>query len=377
MLAGRLGLPKEVQRSVRLSLEHWDGSGPVYGMKGEEVPVTARIIHMAQVLEIGHRFGGTSAAVAVANQRKGKDFDPSLVGAFLELSSRRDFWGPLELDTAQSVILDMKPPSQFDRVSEDKVDTVCEVVADFTDIRTPRTWNHSQKVATLASTIGQTLGLKKEQLTTLRRAALVHDLGKAALPDGVLKKQDNLSQSEWEQFRLHPYYTERILTRIQRLRPLASEAAAHHERVDGQGYHRQLAEDRIPLGGRILAVADTYETLSKSVDQADSQATLRQMGPLVGSQLDVDCFEALAGSLGQDNLLITRSVEARPSHAVSEREIEVLGELAKGLTNKQIAQTLVISENTVERHLDNIYGKLGVSSRTAAVVWAVHNGIVA
>ena len=376
MLARRLGFREEVQGAVRFSLEHWDGSGPVYRMKGDEAPVTARIIHMAQVLEVGHRYGGTAAAGAVAKQRKGKDFDPQLVDVFLDLSARQDFWMPLELETAQQVILDMKPSSPFDHVSEDQVDVVCEVIADFIDIRSPRTWNHSQKVATLAAAIGRALGQSEEQLRTLRRAALVHDLGKAVLSDGILSKQ-NLSEGEWEQFRLHSYYTERILARVEELCALIPVAAAHHERLDGHGYHRGLVGNKIPLGGRILAVADVYEMLSRGLENDDPQAILQQMRPLTESQLDVECFDALVASLGQDTGLSRRGARGRPVHNVSERETEVLTELAKGLTNKEIAKALVISENTVERHLDNIYNKLGVSSRTAAVVWAVHNDVVA
>lgn len=332
---------------------------------------------MAQVLEVAHRFGGIAAAVAVSRQRKGKDFDPILVDTFLELSKRPDFWKPLDLDTAQDVILDMKPPSSFDHVSESQTDTICEVVADFTDIRSPHMWNHSQKVAALAVTIGRTLGLNQEQLTTLRRAALVHDIGKAVLPVGILEKRDNLSEREWEQFRLHPYYTERILSRVEKFRPLASEAAAHHEHMDGQGYHRQLKRDQIPLGGRVLAVADAYELLSMDGEQENPQLVLQRMRPLTGPQLDVDCFEALVASLGQDTLLTRRTAKGQPRHILSGRESEVLKELTNGLTNKQIGRALVISENTVERHLDNIYNKLGVSNRTSAVVWAVHHDLIA
>jgi HD-GYP domain-containing protein (c-di-GMP phosphodiesterase class II) len=237
-------------------------------------------------------------------------------------------------------------------------------------------WNHSQRVADFAVAIGRTLGLDQERLTTLRRAALVHDLGKAALPDRILVKQDSLSESEWEQFRLHPYYTERLLARVEQFHALIPEATAHHERLDGQGYHRRLAGDEITLGGRILAVPDVYEGLSRGMEQEDPQAILERMRSLVGPHLDVDCFEALAASLGQAKPPVKRGTGSRPTQTVSGREVEVLRELAKGQTNKQIAKVLFISENTVERHLDNIYSKLGVSSRTSAVVWAVQEGLV-
>lgn len=375
MLARRLGFPQEVQRAVRFTLEQWDGRGLVYGMTGEQIPITSRIVHMAQVLEVAHRLGGVSMALAMAKQRRGKDFDPILVDAFLGISTLGDFWEPLRMDVAQHTILAMKPPSPFDHLSESEVDTFCEVVADFNDIRSPHTWNHSQIVATVAVQTGRHLGLSQEELRTLRRAGLVHDLGKAALPLGIVEKEGNLSESEWERFRLHPYYTERILSRVERLKPLMSEAAAHHERIDGEGYHRRLAGEQIPLGGRILSTADVYAIFSKRAEGEDPQATLQQMQSLVGTQLDSDCYDALVASFGDEKPVLKRQAVGQPPHTLSEREMEVLRELAKGFSNKQIAKSLFISEKTVERHLENIYGKLDVSCRTAAVVWAVQNGI--
>ena len=376
MLARRLGFPEEVQQTVRFSLEQWDGKGPVYGMKGDQIPVTSRIVHLAQVCEVAHRFGGASAVVAVAKQRGGKDFDPVLASTLLELSARDDFWRPLQLESAQQTILGMKPPSTFDSLSDGQVETFCEVVADFTDIRSQQTWSHSQVVATIVVGIGRQIGLGQEELTGLRRAALVHDLGKAALPFGIVEKEDDLSEGEWERFRLHPYYTDRILSRVEQLKPLVPVAAAHHEWANGQGYHRQLSGEQIPLGGRILAVADTYAILSKRADPADPEDVLQEMRFLVGTHLDGDCFEALVASLSGAPPPVTSTPRRQRPGNLSEREMELLRELAKGLGNKQIARNLVISEKTVEHHLENIYNKLGISSRTSAVVFAVQNGIV-
>ena len=314
----------------------------------------------------------------MARERRGTDFDPELVDTFLKISDQAQFWDTLEQESAQRTVLAMKPPSRFDVVSDSQVETVCQVVADFTDIKSRQTWDHSPTVAAVASDIGLHLGMGKEDVTRLRRAALVHDLGKVAIPAAVLENQDNLSQAEWESFRLHPYYTERILDRVAKLRDLAPESAAHHEWMNGQGYHRQTSGDQIPLGGRILAVADTYAVLSNNQPQgSDPRAISQQMRPLIGSQLDPMCFEALVASQQGEVPSRARRLHSQRPGNLSDRETELLRELAKGLTNKQIGKALFISNKTVERHLENIYNKLGVSTRTSAVVFAVQNGIVA
>ena len=376
MMARRLGFPESVQRTLRYAFEQWDGNGPAFGLKGPETPVASRIVHLAEVLEVAHSFGGASAASDLARKRSGSEFDPELVSVFVELSQRADFWTVIEQESVQRTVMAMKPSAHFDRVSDAQVETVCEVVADFTDISARHSWNHSQVVAEVAVGIGRHLGLAAENVIRLRRAALVHDLGKVAVPSGILQKQEKLSEGEWEAFRLHPYYTERVLSRVDKLSSLAPEAAAHHESINGDGYHRQLKGEQIPLGGRILAVADTYAVISKGQDQPpDPEGVLQKMRTMAGSQLDAMCFEGLVASLGSVPARRTPKVQ-RPGN-LSEREVEVLRELAKGLSNKQIGDALFISDKTVERHFDHIYDKLGVSTRTSAVVFGVQNGIVA
>ena len=311
----------------------------------------------------------------MAQERRGSDFDPELVSAFVEMSKATDLWKVVDQESSQRTVLSMRPPASFVSISDSRVEEVCEVIADFTDIKSRHTWDHSHSVASAAVGVGKHLGLGEDEVTRFRRAALVHDLGKVAVPSGILEKQDDLSESEWERFRLHPYYTDRVLARVEQLRPLASEASAHHEWVDGQGYHRQLSGEQIPLGGRVLAVADTYATLSKRRgDPADPEDVLQEMRPLVGTRLDPMSFEAFSASLSGAPLPRPSSRQ-RPGN-LTEREVELLGELAKGLSNKQIGRSLFISDKTVEHHLENIYNKLGISTRTSAVVFAVQNGLV-
>lgn len=377
--ARRLGFPEGVQRAVRFQLERWDGKGMAYGLTGDESPIAARILHAAQTLELTQSIGGRSAATALARERRGTRFDPLVVDAFLALSERADFWSPLEQEDAGESILSMRPPTIAERSTEEQVDEVCEALAAFTDIKARETWHHSRAVAELAVDIGRQMGLNSGELTRLRRAALVHDLGNVAVPFAIVAEAEgeSLSERHFEQARLHPYYTQRILERVAPLSELAEAAAAHHEWMNGRGYHRQLAGDQIPLNGRVLAVADAYENLTRQPGAPqDPRERAARLRPLVGDRFDAQCYEALAAAVTGSRAAPASPGRARHPGGLSEREVEVLRLLAQGLSNPQIAQALVVSKKTVEHHLEHIYNKLGISSRTAAVVFAVQYGLV-
>lgn len=373
MFGRRLGLPVGVQQAVRFSWERWDGKGLAYGLPGAQTPVAARVLHLAQVVQASHTFGGAEAARAIVTERRGTDFDPALVGPFLDISARAGFWDIAEGDSAQEAVLAMKPPCPWDHLDDSQIDVVCEVLADFADVKSRSIWNHSLLVAETARAVAERLGLPPAETARVRQAALVHDLGKAAIPVGILEKGESMTAAERERFHLHPYYTERALSRIGPLRELATDAAAHHEHVDGSGYHRQLAGNRIPLGGRILAVADQFAILSRGSDGWDAGRALAAMAPLVGSQFDGDCYEALHASQGGSPA--ARPLRPKKAGPLTDREVEVLQLLCGGNSNRSIAKTLVLSGKTVEHHLEHIYNKLGVTSRTAASVFAVQNGL--
>jgi len=384
LFARRLGFPEYVQRTVRFQWERWDGKGLAYGLKGTEVPLTARILQVALALELAHGLGGPAAARALACEQRGARFDPEVVDAFLTVEKQTDFWQMLEHESAKSVILAMQPPTSADRMMADQIEVVCEAMADFVDIKTRETWNRSRIVAEVAEGMGSYLGFGRAELSRLRCAALVHDIGNVAIPLRILEKGDNRSASEWEYYRLHSYYTQRVLEQVEPLQELAPAAAAAHEWINGQGYHRQLSGEQIPLHGRILAVADTYAQLTqRQDDKLEPEEALRKMRPLIGIQFDGSCYEALAASLNSDHRVKRAMLERRQlgdlslrsGQALTERETEVLRLLANGQSNPQIAKTLVISRKTVEHHLEHIYNKIGVTCRTSAVVYAVQQGI--
>jgi HD-GYP domain-containing protein (c-di-GMP phosphodiesterase class II) len=377
LFARQLGFPDYVQQTLRFQWERWDGKGMAYRVKGQAIPRTARILYFAQVLELIYHFAGPEATQVLAQEKRGKRFDPEAVDAFLALTQQTNFWSTFEEQSTQEALLARRPPTTADCAQADQIERVCETLADFVDLKTRENWHHSRTVAEIAVGTGTSLGMKTSELTKLRRAALVHDIGKVAIPAGILAKGDRLSSSEWETYRLHVYYTERILERVAPLRGLAQAASAHHEWINGQGYHRRLRGEQIPFHGRILAVANSYaKFLQQQGDQTDPVDVLSKMRSLVGTQFDSVCYEALVTSLTQEQGL--KSVPPRPRKVgdLTDREIEVLHLLSQGRNTPQIARTLHISKKTVEHHLSHIYNKIGVTCRTAAVVYAVQQGIV-
>jgi HD-GYP domain-containing protein (c-di-GMP phosphodiesterase class II) len=251
-----------------------------------------------------------------------------------------------------------------------------EVVADFADLKSPFTIGHSRGVAALAASAAQQCGMSGGEVAAVRRAALLHDLGRVGVSAGIWNKPGRLTDSEWERVRLHPYYTERILTRSAALAPLGALAALHHERLDGSGYHRQLPPAQLPPSARILAAADVYHALTeprphRQAYTPDAAAAVVRREVEAG-RLDHESVNAVLSAAGHR----VRPVRREWPGGLSEREVEVLRLLARGLSNRQMALVLSISEKTVSHHIQHIYDKLDVSTRPAATLFAMRHGLL-
>jgi HD-GYP domain-containing protein (c-di-GMP phosphodiesterase class II) len=274
-------------------------------------------------------------------------------------------------------VLDLEPESPIRYVEGAKLDDVALAAADFVDLKSPSTVNHSRETARLVEKIARRMDLPTLEIVTLRRAALVHDLGHIALPGHILLNRDHLSEVDQEKLRLHPYYTERILSRVPALASVATLAGMHHERLNGTGYYRGLSGDDLPLSACILALADDFQDRLKADPNQlnlDPKDVLKAMQTDVGTLFSPECFAALAEELGV--------AVSKPQHrrewpgGLTDREVEVLRQVVKGDTNRQIAQELVISERTVAHHLEHIYDKIGISSRAAAVFFAMEHELI-
>jgi HD-GYP domain-containing protein (c-di-GMP phosphodiesterase class II) len=319
---------------------------------------------------------GQDKALAMALEQKGKTFDPQMIDTFLVIAQKGDLWETLAQEDLSQIVLDLEPDSPYRNVHEAKLDDIALAIADFVDIKTPLTVGHSRETARIAEGIARRMGVPSSEVANIRRA-LVHDLGLIAVPGSILLHQGRLSEADKEKLRLHPYYTERILSRVPALTPVALIAGKHHERLNGTGYYRGLSGDELPLSVCILALTEEFqERLQAPQGQPnpDPKEILKTMQPDVGTLFSPECFQALAQELGVATPRPPRR-HAWPG-GLTDREVDVLQLVARGASNRQIAKELVVSEKTIAHHLEHIYNKIGVSSRAAAVFFAMEHELI-
>ena len=180
--------------------------------------------------------------------------------------------------------------------SPERLDSICQAFAEVIDAKSPYTYNHSVGVARASVEITEGLGLSEHALTLIRRAALLHDLGKLSVSNAILEKPSALTAEEWKVMRMHPVYTRLILQTISGFEHLAFIAAAHHERLDGTGYPDGLAAEELPLAARIICVADTFQAITENRPYrhgSSREMALKIMDAHVPHALDADCVEVL------------------------------------------------------------------------------------
>jgi putative nucleotidyltransferase with HDIG domain len=257
-IARMLFLSEATALAIRSLDEHWDGRGMPDGLRGEEIPLAARILSLAQTVEVFHTEGGVKAARAMAKRRRGRWFDPALVDAFLGFCDDREFWAALESPD----VSEWEPPDLALAGDDARLDRIAEAFAKVIDAKSPFTARHSERVAEIANGIAEVLGFDTDERRILRRAGLLHDIGKLAVSNRILDKPGRLTDEEFQIVRTHPTHTLHILKRAPCFAPLAELAANHHEKLDGSGYPRSLGAEDLDLPMRVLAVADVYEALT-------------------------------------------------------------------------------------------------------------------
>jgi HD-GYP domain-containing protein (c-di-GMP phosphodiesterase class II) len=346
-LARRLGLPDGVRAGLDQVYERWDGKGIPDGVSGEALCLPARVTHLVDIAEVAHREGGAEAARAVVARRAGGHLDPALADAFCREAT--EILAGVDPDAALAA-----EPAPHVHVDAGELPRIARGLADFVDLKSPYTLGHSPAVAAL---VGPELELP----------ALLHDLGRVAVPNGIWDKAGPLTAAERERVRLHPYYTERILSRTSPFAALAEVAASDHERVDGSGYHRRLAGAAVTRDMRLLAAADAYCALTadrphRPALSRDAAARVLRGEPGLGP----DAVDAVLSEPGRP---------PAPPAGLTEREVEVLLLVARGLTNKQIAARLFLSPRTVQHHVAHIYAKIDRRTRAGAAMFAAEHGL--
>jgi HD-GYP domain-containing protein (c-di-GMP phosphodiesterase class II) len=370
-LAAELELPPDVLDALGSSYERWDGRGWPGELGGENVPLASRLSQAAEFFEVANRVGGPEAARELARERRGTQFDPAVCDA-IDADAEAIVLG---LDTGGTWEAVMAAEPLAIVVSGERFDAALLAVANFVDLKSPYFLGHARAVSEVAVAAGARLELAEPELRTLRRAGLLHDLGRLGVSNAVLDKRGPPSSGDWERLRFQPYLTERMLRQSEALSPLAGIAVQHRERLDGSGYPRGLSGVAITQHARIVGAADAYQAMREprphrpERSPADAAAELR--AEVRAGRLDSEAVEAVLGAAGH------RVPRRREGPAgLTQREVEVLRLLARGLSNKEIAERLVISPKTVANHVEHIYGKTGSSNRAAAGLFAMRHGLL-
>lgn len=373
MFAERLGLPPAIHEIFFHLTDRWDGGGVLRRGEGEEIPLPLRIAILARDAAYQQLLGGNDRAREVVRVRAGHAFDPRLVrlltGEVLtDAEARRDDGG-----SAWDATLAAEPAPHV-LLADAAVDRALGAVGDFADLVSPTLSGHAASVAALVSRAASVMGLSADEAVLVRRAALVEDVGRVTVSPSAWARSTPPSPAEREQIRLHPYYSQRVLQPASTLRRLAELAACHHERLDGSGFHRGIPGPMLPAPARLLAAADAFRSLTEARSYRRARTPAEAASLLAAEanaqRLDAAAVEAVVEAAGQ----VVPPIH-RPA-GLTDREVQVVGLLARGLQTKQVATSLGISAKTADRHIQHVYRKIGVSTRAAATLFAMEHGLV-
>jgi len=301
-IARKMRFSDGVIAAIRSFDEHWDGGGRPNGLRGEEIPIYSRIALLAQIVDVFQTANGIEAAKREIEHRTGTWFDPRLAAAFDRVAADPEFWTALRSDDLQKAIFALEPAQERSFVDDDYLDDIAAAFAQVIDSKSPYTSGHSERVTLFSNLIAEELQYLPERRRWLKRAALLHDIGKLGVSNSVLDKPAKLDADEWTAMQQHAALGEKILSRIGAFADLALVAGAHHERLDGNGYPRGLKGEQISLDVRIVTAADIFDALTADrpyraampVDKA-----LAIMADMVDTAIDRRCFEALKAALGR------------------------------------------------------------------------------
>jgi HD-GYP domain-containing protein (c-di-GMP phosphodiesterase class II) len=377
MLVRRLDFGPGVRESLAFTFERWNGSGFPTHARGEAIPLPMRIVHLSQDMEAIGRLFSPEHAVEAARERRDRTYDPALADLFV--AHGREWLDRLRSVEPWDAVLALEPePHRI--LAGEALDEALTVAADFIDLKSPFMGGHSRRCAQLAADAARVLGLPDEAITTLRRAALVHDFGITAVPNSIWDKPGALTRTEFDRVELHPMLTEQMLRRSPALAALNPVASAHHEKCDGSGYHRRTPADTSDLGACVLAASEVY--VGMTTDRADrparsaADAAAELLRLESTGMLEPRACRAVLVAAGHGEPETATGRRLQNPGGLSRRQVEVLRLAARGLTTREIADRLYISTKTADHHIQDIYNKIGVSTRAAAALWAMQNAVV-
>ncbi len=377
MLVQRLDFDPSVREALRFTFERWNGNGYPAHAEGDAIPLAMRVVHLSHDMEAIGRLFSPEQALEAARDRRDRTYDPTLADVFVAHGG--GWFDRLREIEPWDAVLALEPEPHRLLAGED-LDEALMVAADFIDLKSPYMGGHSRRCAQLAADAALVLGLDEEAISTLRRAALLHDFGTTVVPNSIWDKPGPLTRTEFDRVELHPMLTEQMLRRSPALAVLNPVASAHHEKWDGSGYHKRLRADGDDPGACILAATEIYVGLTtERADRPpfspdDAAAELRRLES--EGVLEPRANRAVLVAAGHGEPRAPSGKRPRNPGGLTRREVEVLRLAARGLTTRQIADRLYISAKTADHHIQHIYGKIGVSTRAAAALWAMQHTVV-
>jgi HD-GYP domain-containing protein (c-di-GMP phosphodiesterase class II)/DNA-binding CsgD family transcriptional regulator len=374
--ARRIGLPEGTQRGLYEASEFWGGGSAPQGLHGDDIALAARVAKVAEDGVFFFGLGGADRAVAAVVKRAGGVLDPAIVDVFV--AHVDELLGEIGPDAGdpRDLLLEVEPEPVLACGPRDMTG-VAAAFADLSDLKSPYFHGHATEVTRLAVGAARRVGLDAMAVERLEIAALLHDVGRVGISNAIWEKPGPLTRAEWEQVRMHAYHSERVLATSAGLEPMATMVGMHHERLDGSGYHRCSRGRDIGPEARILAAADAFAALVRP------RAHRAALPPAAAARELTDA--ARAGRFDRDAVTAVLDEAGRPARrrpgdlwpaGLSGREVEVLGLLAQGHSNRDIAERLFISRRTAEHHVQHVYAKIGASTRAGAALFAVEHDLL-
>jgi HD-GYP domain-containing protein (c-di-GMP phosphodiesterase class II) len=372
LIAGRLGMPQSIHQLFRLLTERWDGKSILRRGRGDEIPLPLRILQVGRDAAYLHLMGDVEHVADVIAWRAGRAFDPEIAEALVKNAAFVLHPGPDDGSVWDAVLA--VEPKPWLELQGDEIDRALEAIGAWGDLVSPHLTGHSVGVANLVSTAAELCGLDSADIRNVRRAGFIHDVGNISVRPALWLKAQPLNADEREQVRLHPYYTERIFSRSPLMKSIAGIGCAHHERLDGSGYHRGARASELGMVERLLAAASAFhnktEPRAYRGQLSPESATAAILERARNGKLDFKMVGAVAEASGQPVPKIERPA------GLTEREFDALQLLTRGMLTKQLAHELGVSPKTADHHIQNIYRKIGVSSRAGAILFAAEKGLM-
>lgn len=301
-IARKLGLGDRSASAIQCLDEHWDGKGAPVGISGQEIPLESLILGAAQTADVFQGVYGSSGAKNVIATRSGTWFSPEVSAAMLDVVQDTKFWNALQdenrIQSMAKHIFDV-----FEDALEADLDDICEAFGMIVDAKSSFTWQHSARVAKYSCQIAVEMGVPLQDIVMIRRAAMVHDIGKLGISSSILEKPDRLTDEEIAIVRDHPRFSYEILSRVPSFEAITEIASAHHERLDGKGYWRGLGSEKINLHTRIVTVADVFDALTAARPYKEPMPVEMALGIMErdsGTAFDPACLNAIRQGIGDD-----------------------------------------------------------------------------